>query len=276
MTVIGKPTNLRSFNIKTDSSLHAKNIMGRAFVGHAAGKAAYGVGKAAWKRYNPWRKGGRWGPKYKKVYGGRRGRMRISGYYGRFNRTPTSEWKFIDQIIIDALLATGGTIASTSINGIAQGTSESERIGRKCAIKSIDWKIALQKASSQNTTADDVARIILYLDKQANGAAPAILDLLETADFQSHYNLSNSNRFRILMDRTTAVNGFAGSGNGTANDSHSRTIIQRYHKRCNIPLEFSSTTGTLTEIRSNNIGVLTISRDGTIGLESVIRVRFSG
>lgn len=49
-----------------------------------------------------------------------------------------------------------------------------------------------------------------------------------------------------------------------------------FYKKCNVPLEFSSTTGAITEIRSNNIGVLLISAEGTAKFDSSIRIRFTG
>ena len=58
-------------------------------------------------------------------------------------------------------------------------------------------------------------RVMLYHDKQANGATAAVLDILESADYQSFNNLVNSGRFRILMDRTYAMNYLTLASGGT-------------------------------------------------------------
>ncbi len=204
--------------------------------------------------------------------------MRISGYYGRYN-VPVikrGEFKFHDVAMDDANISTTGTILQDSVNLIAQGTTESTRIGRKCNIRNIHWRYTIQKDAESVLGGDDVVRVILYLDKQANGAAAAVLDILETADYQSFYNLANSNRFRILMDKTWDMNAHAGGGNGTAVDSFAFSRSTQFRKNCNIPIEFSSTTGALTEIRSNNIGVLTISERASTNFESNMRLRFTG
>ncbi len=211
-----------------------------------------------------------------RIYGRQRGRMRISGYYGRYNKGRTSELKFHDIATVDAVIASAASILIDSANEIAQGTSESKRIGRKCTIRSIDWRYALRKNAAQTTVGDDVVRVILYLDKQCNGATAAVLDILETDDYQSHYNLANRSRFRFLMDKSFALNSTAGGGDGTTDEAYSWTRVGRYHKRCAIPIEFTSTAGSIAEIRSNNIGILLVSRDGTSQLDGLMRLRFSG
>ncbi len=250
--------------------------MVRRSIWYHAGRAA---GAYASKRaYKGYQKAHAWLHRSGKVWGNRRGKMRIAGYYGRYNIPVMrrGELKFHDLDILDAVIVNTGVIIVPSCNLIAQGTTEIQRIGRKCTIKEIDWRYVLRKNSSTGLVGDDIVRIILYLDKQANGAAPAVLDILETADFQSHYNLVNQSRFRFLIDSTTAVNGAAAAGDGATQDLFSRSYSKRYRKKCNIPIEFSSTVGSITEIRSNNIGLLLISRDGTSGLESSMRLRFSG
>lgn len=206
------------------------------------------------------------------------GFTRIGGYYGRFAKG-SGETKFHDLLTVDGAMTTGGTLTDIpSINLIAQGTTESTRIGRKCNIRNILWKFDIKLAAStdkQDTT--DMARVILYLDMQTNGAATsAVTDILETANYLSFRNLANSGRFKILMDRTYAMNAPAGAGNGTTEDWGEHIIHDEFYKKCNIPLEFSGVTGAITELRSNNIGILTISRDAALtGLNGQMRIRFS-
>ena len=65
------------------------------------------------------------------------------------------------------------------------------------------------------------------------------------------------------------------TGNGTANDTLGVNINDSFYKTCNMPIEYDSTTGAITEIRSNNIGVLLLSRNGVCTFGSKFRVRFS-
>ncbi len=198
------------------------------------------------------------------------GYTRRAGYYGGI------ENKFFDLDIDDATIAGGGTIAEDSCNAIAQGTGECNRDGRKCTINAINWRYKISVGSTTTLACSDVVRVILYLDKQANGAAATTTDILESDDYQSFNNLANRKRFKILMDRTHDVNAPGAAGNGTANDSVPYNITSSLYKKCNIPLEYSSTTGAITELRSNNIGVLLLSKNGAYGFESKMRLRFIG
>ncbi len=204
------------------------------------------------------------------------GYARRVGYYGRYNKASGvgRELKFHDVDLDDGVIAAGGTI-TPSINLIAQGVTESARIGRKCVIKKIQWRYRLCLTNSTSGTTDTV-RIIMYLDKQANGATAAVTDILETADIHSFNNLVNSGRFRILMDRSVDVlKTSGGDASGTLNhaDIH---MSGTFFKNCNIPLEFAGTTGAITEIRSNNLGVLLLGKDGVAQFDSKIRLRFQG
>ncbi len=205
----------------------------------------------------------------------RAGFSRTSGFYGRYPPGGT-ELKFHDLDLDDALIASGGTITN-SLNLIAQGTTESTRIGRKCNVRSIAWRFALElPEGTDDTKTSDVARVMLYLDKQANGATAAVTDILESADYQSFNNLANKSRFRTLMDRTYVLNSSAGGTSAASTDQWGAvTIDDTWFHKCNVPIEFDSTAGAITEIRSNNFGVLLISLSGNIKFDSKIRVRFS-
>ncbi len=207
----------------------------------------------------------------------RRGADRTSGYYGRYRGVSVGEKKFHDIDVDDATVAAAGAILNSgSINLIPQGTTEITRIGRKAVLRSINWRYEVfQTAGTSLSTASDVCRIILYLDKQCNGVTAAITDIIETADFQSFRNLANSGRFKILMDKNVIMNLPSAAGNGTANDTAHYSRIGSFYKKCNIPLEFSSTTGAITEIRSNNLGVLLITLAGNCGFHSKVRLRFT-
>lgn len=201
-----------------------------------------------------------------------RGFVRTGGYYGQ-----PLELKFHDVDLDDAVVANSATITD-SICKIPQGTTEKTRIGRKCTIKQIGWRfnIMIPEQTSSALTGETV-RVLLYIDKQCNGATAAATDILESDDFQSFNNLANKNRFRTLMDRTYDLNCKAGSGRGATDTlAFGETLINdTFFKKVNIPIEFDSTTGAITEIKSNNIGVLLIAQEGIASFQSKIRLRFS-
>jgi len=187
------------------------------------------------------------------------------------------EVKFHDIDIDDSIISVGGTIQNGgSVNLIGQGVTENERIGRKCTITSINYRfnIKLPAATTANNTSDTV-RILFYLDKQANGSSTTVTQILESDDFQSFRNLSNVGRFTILMDKTYEFSA-GGMGEATGPILQSSEVQSNYtfYKKVNIVLEFNSTTGSIAEIRSNNLCVATWSESGLCVLNSKLRLRF--
>ncbi len=213
--------------------------------------------------------------KRKALTQGQRGYARKSGFYGRFQGPFSQESKFLDVDVTDAIVATGGFVVDT-LHVIAQGTTESQRIGRKVVISKIMFKYSFDLPLSTiigNTA--DVLRLIIFVDRQCNGAAATITDILNEADVRSFRNLENSARFRILLDRTEQINA-TGSGDGAANDVAPTIRFRRWFKDCSIPIEFDSTTGAITEIKSNNISMLVVSDTGLVGFNAKVRLRYKG
>ncbi len=206
----------------------------------------------------------------------RKGFTRTSGFFGRFGSN--QELKFHDVALDDTLVDSGGTV-TPSVNLITQGTGASERIGRKFTIRSINWRFRIEggRAANEDTPLDDTIRVIMYVDKQANGATAAVTDILSTADFQSFNNLGNKNRFRTLMDRTYTVNIMAASGADATAEWSYESHDDTFFKKVNIPIEIAGTgSAAITDIQSNNIGVLLISDNGVnTGFKSQLRLRFS-
>ena len=116
---------------------------------------------------------------------------------------------------------------------------------------------------------------IRSIDKQANGAAAAVTDVFTSANLASAmHNLSNSQRFVVLKKMKFTMGPMAGAT--TAYNNSTRTF--EMFKKCNIPLEFSSTTGAITELRSNNVFLLAGTdqlSDDLISVAGTCRVRFS-
>ncbi len=181
---------------------------------------------------------------------------------------------------------TGVVATSTTICDIPQGTGESQRIGRKCTITNIHWKQPLEFNQNPETDisagiyAHETIRIIIYWDKQCNGAAATALDILEANNYHSFRNLANSKRFNILYDKTKNYNTTASAGgNGTTMKSQiaHKNWMLRINLKCFIPIEYNGVTGALSEIRSNNIGIIAFAKEGGLRLSldtGTIRIRF--
>lgn len=185
------------------------------------------------------------------------------------------ELKFFDTALTETQFATTAAVSFPSLNLIPQGVTESTRVGRKCTIKKLHLNFRLTKDASATLAGTDTVRVIVYVDKQANGAAATAADILEvTTDTFSYRNLANVNRFRILKDIKYQLNAQAAAGDGTTNSS----VVYGKYYQCSVPLdlpiEFDSTTGAITEIKSNNIGILMIDENAGSDLKGRARVRF--
>lgn len=207
------------------------------------------------------------------------GRDRVSGYYGRFAGAG-GELKFHDIAVNNFTVQSTGNIQNAgTLIVIPQGTGENQRIGRKCTLRSVHMKFKIdlpEKDAVTKPARGETVRIILYVDKQANGTTAAVLDILETTDMQSFRNLSNSQRFVTICDKLHNINyaGMASDGAGVVSQgevTHSST----FNKKLNLPIEYSDVFGAMVEIRSNNVGILLISENGVGGFEANLRFRFS-
>lgn len=186
--------------------------------------------------------------------------------------------KFFDRDLSDAVVSATGDVTPTLI-GIAQGNTESTRNGRKCTIRSIHWRFEVNLAERDavdDPASGDTVRIMLYQDKQANGATAAVTDILEAATYLNFRNLSNGGRFNIILDKLVVLNYLTLASDAAAKVSQAR--VRRdyvFNKVCSIPIEYNSNAGAIGEIRSNNLGLLLISANGLAGLTSKFRFRFS-
>ncbi len=210
------------------------------------------------------------------------GYLRTGGFYGRYGSRllgSDKERKFHDVNLADTLVAAAGTI-HTGVNLIAQGITESTRVGRVAFVKSffLREQFTLTEGVLQNASVDYV-RTIVVLDKQCNGALPAVTDVLTvpTIKFFGFNNLANKNRFKILHDKMTKVSIPAAGGNGTAIETCRGHSVRTWYKKFKkpVPIEFSDVTGAITEVRSNNLFILSIGLQGVAKWDAAIRLRFT-
>ncbi len=188
-----------------------------------------------------------------------------------------SELKFFDTAIALTPVTTTGTVIA-SLNLVAQGTEEDQRIGRSIDVGELAFRYSLSlplTAASATLPDGDTVRRIVFLDRQTNGAAAAVLDILQTADIHSFLNLSNQGRFTILidevMDMVALSTAITPGGNFNSPSVHKEIV---WATDIDAVVEFNSTTGVIAEIRSNNLGVLFISHDGVAEMDGITRIRY--
>ncbi len=190
------------------------------------------------------------------------------------------ELKFFDTSFSDAIVSATGTVIP-SLSLIAQGVTETERIGRRCTIRVIqmNFTISLPTLTAQAVPPPhDVVRIIVYVDHQTNGATIGVsgpTGFLNAADYLGYRELVNGKRFTTIMDRSYALAYTAGTGITASQDYASVAVQDSLYKKVTIPIEYHGSAGAITEMRGNNIGFLAISQNGNGGFIGTMRLRFS-
>lgn len=207
------------------------------------------------------------------------GTYRKSGYWRPQGMSQAQELKFKDVGLSKTDITQAGQVFGTgSLITIPSGTGESQRVGRKVWIKNIGFRFTLNLPGVPNGVAgiSEVVRMILYLDKQCNGVTALPLDILEDDDYQGFNNLSNKERFTIMMDKRITLNRQATGSSDVINFHAEISHEYNMYKKCYIPVEYSGTDGTIDEIRSNNIGLVFFSKVGAVAdFHGHIRFRFT-
>jgi hypothetical protein len=233
-------------------------------------------------------------------YGYRRYVPRRKSYIrfpARRTTIPTQEKKFKD-IDIDGNASADNTFGTTwalaDFNGsnsqhsplstIAQGTGDSDRIGRSIWLHEIYMKLLIVgDAFNNETTVNNALRLALVLDNEPCGADPTVGDIFaQTSNPNSFRNLYYARRFKVLRDvkyihRTGYVwDSTAGQVDVTES---SRYVDVSFKFKTPIRIEYGGTAGTVADMTDKNIVLCMISQGGQPthikSSMSKIRMRFT-
>lgn len=152
-----------------------------------------------------------------------------------------------------------GVFGDNPLNAIQVGDTAVRRIGNRITIKKIGLR--MQMLNTANTDDGDILRIIVLLDKQPNGADPAVLDILEVADEQAFRAVKTMKRFTFLMDKYVAW-----SSQSLVVDGMSFVVSRRaitWFKDVNIDVEYLSSGTSISNIGTNAIHVFAISQQAS-------------
>jgi len=137
--------------------------------------------------------------------------------------------------------------AAILLNGIAQGTTASTRVGRKLTIKSLLLKYTWNRGAA--STGGSPLRILVVYDRQTNATAPAITDILVVDEFTSPNNLSNRDRFITIFDHIAED---VGGGDVTGGYRYCTSGV--LYKSLNLEQMFNTgNAGTVGDITSGSI-----------------------
>jgi len=184
---------------------------------------------------------------------------------GLFNaRAMGIEKKFIDST--QAIAALAGS-AILLMNGVAIGDDYNNRNGREIKMKSIYMRMTGANLVDQESS----IRVMLVYDKQPNGAAPAITDILTSADVNAPNNLNNKERFITISDKVY-----------TASTAAKRSWICKKYKRLDTSVQYSGTGATIASIATGAVWLILIPQSLSTGASTAnyvvgyqTRVRFT-
>lgn len=198
------------------------------------------------------------------------------GYRYAIPRVPApvrKELKVVDTVAFQSVCDTTGAV--TLLNGVANGTDFTDRIGRKVSFVSIQIRGRIVPADVG--TVQTMWRVMLVYDMQPNGALPAVLDVLREATGSSMMNLNNRDRFRVLMDKQ----GVLGAVNEVATTSWASSpgaCNINMWRRIQCETIYDGTDALIASVQSGSVFMLTIGSNaagnGGVFIGSV-RLRFA-
>ncbi len=178
-----------------------------------------------------------------------------------------------------------GTIKCVS--GIAQGTGESQRDGRKYQIHSIHIKARVNSVVQESQAAplsDLVGRFCLVLDTQTNVTevvATEVMDGGQNNDELSFRNLQHSSRFKVLWDKKFILRRIAQTNEGAINlfaSPISTSNIMTFNKYFKTPISVitNGTSNAISDITDNSLCMIGVANNSTCLLDYQVRIRFTG
>lgn len=181
---------------------------------------------------------------------------------------------------VSAGLVTSTAGGTYMLNNIAQGDNDNQRNGNKITL----LRVKMQGEISLPTTTtvanmNDIVRIIVFKDKQCNGVQATVTSILDSANIFSFYNEDNipensPRRFTIYYDKFHSINASGVGFQGTYIESGTTRKVFQLDKKLNVPVQFNSTTGAITEQNSNTLGLLVISLQGAMYVDWNTEVSF--
>jgi len=153
---------------------------------------------------------------------------------------------------------TAGTLSSVVLPSIQQGDTDATREGNIIRVKRVVFR-----AHCNDSTAGGHVRLILFIDRQANGTTPSVTDVLTSANWAALYNTNNvvgvgGSRFAILSDKTDAI---------TLQIAATASFAPVYNRgyKMNMPVTYIANGGTAADVGKNAIWLLAIASNATAG-----------
>ena len=180
------------------------------------------------------------------------------GFYGAQSRLKRMMQGVMERKVVDTATATYAcdtTGSVTLINGMAQGSDFTNRIGRKYT------NVAVQLEGLINpqdlNAGPSKCRVMLIYDAQPNGVLPAITDVLTAATSTAFMNLNNRDRFKVLCDHQAVIGYVQDTATQAVSTGLGVDNVSLY-KKINLETICDGTTAAIADVQTGSIFLLTI------------------
>lgn len=183
------------------------------------------------------------------------------------------EFKTIDSgLQVVGVVGSGGSLSL--LNGVAQGTDYTDRLGRVINIESLTLRVFgfINNATSAST--GDYLRVMVIVDEQANGAAPSLTDILQASDFTQPNNLNFRDRFTTLYNQFHIIPSYTMTAGALSTGSPKPTMDDIY-MNLDIKSIYGGTGATVANINTNAIYLLLITLNSSVNVLYNSRIRFT-
>lgn len=174
----------------------------------------------------------------------------------------------------------GAGVASGAVGavivGLAQGTTQNQRIGRAIRLKSVLVNATMTLTPSGGS-GSDVGHMFLVLDTQSNGVLPVAADIWSSAVAGGQLrNLDTEKRFKILKHLIIPVEADAGVSGAYETVIKGISLYYKFPKG-GLNVSINSTAGAFSEFKENNVYLVFGSTNGfcNIAAPSNSRIRYT-
>lgn len=136
------------------------------------------------------------------------------------------------------------------------------------------FQLDLQPTGTASIPIGDFIRVLVVYDTQTNATSPAVTDVLQGGAWNSPMNLSNRDRFKVLLDKRVTMGGVMYSAGALSTGMVQPRTVRAY-KKMNMEVIFGGTTSGIGSIQTGGIFLILMDEIGAVlGYTLYSRIRF--
>jgi len=165
-----------------------------------------------------------------------------------------------------------GTVYNIPLYSITTGTGDNERVGNTINLLYMRYRAVVSDSAALPYTTNTFIRAILVYDRQCNGSAPAVTDILDSASSVAPFNHNTvighgGSRFKVLYDKHPSPNMIDPAVAPS-------TWFESYTKLKGLRTRFDTAGGTIADITSGGLFLLLIGGSNSTRLNGYTEVAY--